>query len=81
MREQAYFLFLYNSVGPHAVNKAVTFVPSVTTSLILAETAVTQEHWSLRRGECEAIGGHPWEVGACAGLSPAVLCPGSSPSA
>jgi hypothetical protein len=33
-----------------AANKAGTFVPYVSTSLILAETSVTDQHWSLRNG-------------------------------
>jgi hypothetical protein len=31
------------------VNKAVTFVPNVTTRLILTETSVTDQHWSVRQ--------------------------------
>jgi ABC-type transport system substrate-binding protein len=49
-RDQAYFLFLYNPVGLSAVNKAVSFVPYVTGSLSLAETSVTDQHWSVRPG-------------------------------
>jgi peptide/nickel transport system substrate-binding protein len=48
-RDQAYFLFLYSPVQLYAVNKAVTFVPHATTSLTLAETTVTDEHWSVRK--------------------------------
>ena len=47
-KEQAYFLFLYNPIGLFAANKAVKFIPYVSTSLILAETLVTEQHWSLR---------------------------------
>ncbi len=47
--EQAYFLFLYNPINLYAVNKAVEFVPHVTGSLILDETEVTTEHWSVRK--------------------------------
>src|SRR5262245_53325266 len=47
--EQAYFLFLYNPIQLYAVNKAVEFVPHVTTLLSLAETAVTEAHWSLQQ--------------------------------
>jgi peptide/nickel transport system substrate-binding protein len=43
---QAYFLFLYNPIQLYAVNKAVAFVPYVT-MLNLAETAVTEAHWSV----------------------------------
>jgi hypothetical protein len=32
------------------VNKRVTLVPYVTTSLILAETSVSDQHWSVRNG-------------------------------
>jgi peptide/nickel transport system substrate-binding protein len=46
---QAYFLFLYNPIQLLAVNKAVDFVPYVTTLLEFAETAVTEEHWSVRQ--------------------------------
>jgi len=48
-RDQAYFLFLYNPIKLYAVNKAVAFVPYMTTDLILAETAVTDQHWSLQK--------------------------------
>ena len=49
-RDQAYFLFLYNPVGLYAVNKNVAFVPYVSTALVLAETSVTDQHWSVRNG-------------------------------
>jgi ABC-type transport system substrate-binding protein len=48
-RDHAYFLFLYNPIQLYAANKAVTFVPYVTTRLILTETAVTDQHWSVRQ--------------------------------
>lgn len=48
-RDQAYFLFLYNPIKLYAVNKAVDFVPYVSTTLNLAETTVTAEHWSVRK--------------------------------
>jgi peptide/nickel transport system substrate-binding protein len=47
-RDQAYFLFLYNPIQLFAVNKAVELVPYVTTLFKLAETGVTEEHWSVR---------------------------------
>lgn len=47
--EQAYFLFLYNPIGLYAVNKAVNFVPYATGILNLAETSVTDQHWSVRK--------------------------------
>jgi peptide/nickel transport system substrate-binding protein len=48
-RDQAYFLFLYNPIKLYAVNKAVDFVPYVSTQLNLSETSVTAEHWSVRK--------------------------------
>jgi peptide/nickel transport system substrate-binding protein len=48
-RDQAYFLFLYNPVQLYAVNKGVQFVPYVG-SLNFAETSVTDQHWSVRKG-------------------------------
>jgi peptide/nickel transport system substrate-binding protein len=48
-RDHAYFLFLYNPIQLFAVNKAVEFVPYVTTRLILTETSVTDQHWSVRQ--------------------------------
>ena len=47
-RDQAYFLFLYNPIKLYAVNKAVAFVPYVSTVLTLDETGVMAEHWSVR---------------------------------
>ncbi|MCI0529930.1 MAG: ABC transporter substrate-binding protein [Nitrospira sp.] len=47
--EQAYFLFLYSPIQLYAVNKAVEFVPYVTTVLDLAETSVTDQHWSVQK--------------------------------
>ena len=48
-RDQAYFLFLYNPIKLYAVNKAVDFVPYVSTTLNLTETSVTEQHWSVRK--------------------------------
>jgi ABC-type transport system substrate-binding protein len=48
-RDQAYFLFLYNPIKLYAVNKAVEFVPYISTVLNLAETSVTEQHWSVRK--------------------------------
>jgi mono/diheme cytochrome c family protein len=48
--EQAYFLFLYHPVQLYAVNQAVAFTPSITSLLTLAETSVTDAHWSVREG-------------------------------
>ncbi len=47
--EQPYFLFLYNPIQLYAVNKAVEFVPYVSTVLSLDETSVADEHWSVRK--------------------------------
>jgi ABC-type transport system substrate-binding protein len=47
--DQAYFLFLYNPIKLYAVNKAVEFVPYVSGTLNMAETAVTEQHWSVRQ--------------------------------
>jgi peptide/nickel transport system substrate-binding protein len=51
--EQAYFLFLYNPIQLYTVNKAVEFVPYITGDLILAETGVTAEHWSIRKQKAD----------------------------
>jgi hypothetical protein len=56
-RDQAYFLFLYNPIQLYAVNKAVEFVPYVTTRLILTETSVTDQHWSVRQDGIKAVTG------------------------
>ena len=48
-RDQAYFLFLYNPVQLYAVNKGVQFVPYVA-NLYFADTSVTDQHWSVRKG-------------------------------
>jgi peptide/nickel transport system substrate-binding protein len=49
--EHAYFLFLYNPLKLYAVNKAVEFVPYVSTILNLVETSVTDQHWSVREAQ------------------------------
>jgi peptide/nickel transport system substrate-binding protein len=46
--DQAYALFLYNPILLSAVNKAVEFVPYRGGSLVLTETGVTAQHWSVR---------------------------------
>jgi ABC-type transport system substrate-binding protein len=48
-RDQAYFLFLYNPIALYAVNEAVEFVPYTNGVLNLAETAVTEWHWSVHK--------------------------------
>jgi ABC-type transport system substrate-binding protein len=47
--KNAYFLFLYNPIKLYAVNKDVKYVPYVSTTLNLAETSVTDQHWSVRK--------------------------------
>jgi len=47
--EQAYFLFLYSPIQLYAVNKAVEFVPHVTTLFLFTGSSVTDEHWSIRK--------------------------------
>jgi ABC-type transport system substrate-binding protein len=47
-RDHAYSLFLYNPIQLYPANKAMEFVPYVTTILKLAETVVTEQHWSVR---------------------------------
>ena len=49
IRDQAYFLFLYNPIRLYAVNKAVQLVPYAGIALILHKTAVTEQHWSVRK--------------------------------
>jgi peptide/nickel transport system substrate-binding protein len=48
---QAYFLFLCNPIKLYAVNKAVEFVPYVSTVLTLDEIGVTTEHWSIQKNK------------------------------
>ena len=50
-RDQAYFLFLYNPIQLYAVNKAVEFVPHPSGGFSLAETTVTDQHWSVREAQ------------------------------
>jgi peptide/nickel transport system substrate-binding protein len=49
-RDQAYFLFLYSPVQLFAVSKAVQFEPHPAGYLDLVTLAVTDRHWSLRKG-------------------------------
>lgn len=49
-REQAYLLFLYRPIRLYAVNRAVEFVPYATSWARLADTSVSDQHWSLRKG-------------------------------
>jgi len=56
-RDQAYFLFLYNPIKLYAVNRAVEFVPYISTVLSLDETGVTEQHWSVREGQKGAVEG------------------------
>jgi peptide/nickel transport system substrate-binding protein len=48
-RDQAYLLFLYNPIKLYAVNKAVDFIPYVSTVLKLDASGVLAEHWSVRQ--------------------------------
>lgn len=56
-RDQAYFLFLYNIIQLYAVNKAVEFVPHPSGAFWLAETTVTEQHWSVRGAQKAAGAG------------------------
>jgi ABC-type transport system substrate-binding protein len=59
-RDEAYFLFLYNPIKLYAVNKAVDFVPYFRMPLNLAETSMTEQHWSVRQAASnERSGGIP----------------------
>jgi peptide/nickel transport system substrate-binding protein len=49
--EQAYFLFLYNPIRLYAVNRNVRFVPYPISWTRLADTSLTDQHWSLRKGD------------------------------
>jgi ABC-type transport system substrate-binding protein len=49
IRDQASFLFLYNPINLYAVNEAVEFVPHMGPLLNIAETGVTEQHWSVRQ--------------------------------
>jgi hypothetical protein len=40
---------LSDPIKLYAVNKAVDFVPYMSTTLNLAETSVTEQHWSVRK--------------------------------
>jgi len=42
-------LFLYNPILLYAVNKTVTFVPSRTHLLFFVDSALTDQHWSVRK--------------------------------
>jgi len=48
-RDHAYALFLYNPIQLYAVNQAVEFVPSRGGNLMLSESSVTDQHWSVRQ--------------------------------
>jgi peptide/nickel transport system substrate-binding protein len=52
-RDQAYFLFLYNPIKLYAVNRAVEFVPYISTILALDATGVMAEHWSVRKQKAD----------------------------
>jgi ABC-type transport system substrate-binding protein len=44
----AYGNFIYSPITLYAVNKEVHFVPQKSMFLLLKETSVTDDHWSLR---------------------------------
>jgi len=46
--EHAYFLFLYNPIKLFAVNKSVEFMPDAIPYVSFKDTAVTEQHWSVR---------------------------------
>jgi peptide/nickel transport system substrate-binding protein len=48
--EQAYFLFLYHAITLYAVNRNVQFVPYAISWTRLADSSLTDQHWSLRKG-------------------------------
>ena len=47
--DQAYLVLLYSPIPLYAVNKTVAFVPYPDGWLRLAETSVTDQHWSVRK--------------------------------
>ena len=49
IRDQAYFLFLYNPIKLYAVNKAAQYVPYLSGLLKPDEVSVTAQHWSVRK--------------------------------
>jgi peptide/nickel transport system substrate-binding protein len=46
--DRAYLLFIYSPLMLYAVNKEVNFIPYKRELLILKETSVTDNHWSVR---------------------------------
>ena len=46
--DRAYFLFIYSPLTLYAVNAEVNFVPQTSGSLLLKQTSVTENHWSVR---------------------------------
>jgi ABC-type transport system substrate-binding protein len=46
--DQAYILFIYSPISLYAKNKEVKFVPQKHGFLVLKETSVTDNHWSVR---------------------------------
>jgi peptide/nickel transport system substrate-binding protein len=47
--EQAYFLFLYHPIRLYAVNRNVRFAPYAISWTRLADSSVTDHHWSVRK--------------------------------
>jgi peptide/nickel transport system substrate-binding protein len=48
LNDKAYSLDVYSPISLYAVNKEVNFVPQKCGFLILKETSVTDNHWSVR---------------------------------
>ena len=48
LHENAFCLFIYSPMSLYAVNKEVNFVPHRSTCLLLKESSVTENHWSVR---------------------------------
>jgi peptide/nickel transport system substrate-binding protein len=46
--DRAYAVFIYSPLNLYAVNKEVNFVPQKCQNLLLKETSVTDNHWSVR---------------------------------
>ena len=46
--ERAYSLVIYSPISLYALNKEVDFVPRYIGGLILKDSSVTDNHWSVR---------------------------------
>jgi len=49
--ERAYSLVIYSPILLYALNKEVDFVPRYIGGLILKDSSVTDNHWSLKSGK------------------------------